>query len=199
MDAVPISKKLIAFGSKKIYLPKFTVAMVRTPGLSPYHARFLVPLDFSKYDLRDYLYHAYNVKCFNIRSYVKQMPVRDLQSKQRSWFRADSEKYMTVEMEQPFVWPALPEDVKPWGIGEYAKQVKENADKSGQIETVDLKREKAKSLREQVKALLMKKDTSKSKRGVEEDKNLSTLELWEKKRTHRVVLGDEPSRYAVKV
>jgi large subunit ribosomal protein L23 len=173
--------------------------MVRTPGLSPYHARFLVPLDFSKYDLRDYLYHAYNVKCFNIRSYVKQMPVRDSQAKQRSWFRADSEKYMTVEMEQPFVWPALPEDVKPWGIGEFAKKVKENADRSGQIETVDLKREKAKSLREQVKALLMKKDTSKSKSGAQESEKLSTLELWEKKRTHKVVLDDEASRYVIKV
>jgi large subunit ribosomal protein L23 len=65
--------------------------MVRTPGLSPYHARFLVPLDFSKYDLRDYLYHAYNVKSFNIRSYLKHMPVRDTNANQRSWFRVDQE------------------------------------------------------------------------------------------------------------
>ena len=179
--------------------PKFTVAMVRTPGLSPYHARFLVPLDFSKYDLRDYLYHAYNVKCFNIRSYVKQMPVRDAQAKQRSWFRADSEKYMTVEMEQPFVWPALPEDVKPWGIGDYKKEVHQNVVRSGQVDSVEIKREKAKSLREQVKALLMKKDTSKAKSGVEENKKLSALELWEKKRTDKVVEGDEASSYVIKV
>ena len=179
--------------------PKFTVAMVRTPGLSPYHARFLVPLDFSKYDLRDYLYHAYNVKCFNIRSYVKQMPVRDTQAKTRSWFRADSEKYMTVEMEQPFVWPALPEDVKPWGIGDYKKEVQQNVVRSGQVDSVEIKREKAKSLREQVKALLMKKNTSKAKSGVDESKKLSALELWEKKRTDKVVEGDEASSYVIKV
>jgi large subunit ribosomal protein L23 len=173
--------------------------MVRTPGLSPYHARFLVPLDFSKYDLRDYLYHAYNVKSFNIRSYVKQMPVRDAQAKQRSWFRADSEKYMTVEMEQPFVWPALPENEKPWGIGDFRKMVHENVVRSEQVDNMEIRREKAKSLREQVKALLMKKDTSKAKSGVEESGKLSTLELWEKKRTHKVVEGDEASDYVIKV
>ncbi|KAJ5020291.1 hypothetical protein J3E73DRAFT_395636 [Bipolaris maydis] len=141
MDAVPISKKLIAFGSKKIYLPKFTVALVRTPKLSPYHARFLVPLDFSKYDLRDYLYHAYNVKCFNIRSYVKQMPVRDTREQPRHWFRPESQKYMTVEMEQPFVWPEIP-DLEPWG----QREKQNNNDK----------REAARKLREQAKKLLYK-------------------------------------------
>jgi large subunit ribosomal protein L23 len=97
---------------------------VRTHKLSPYHARFLVPLDFSKYDLRDYLYHAYNVRCFNIRSYVKQMPVRDTREQPRHWFREDSKKYMTVEMEQPFVWPELP-DLRPWGKEERKKEIQD--------------------------------------------------------------------------
>ena len=114
--------------------------MVRTHGLSPYHARFSVPLDFSKYDLRDYLYHAYNVRCFNIRSYVKQMPVRDAQEQPRHWFRPESKKYMTVEMEQPFVWPALPEDTKPWGVG-IAKSEAEAAARSNGIVTMEQKRE----------------------------------------------------------
>ena len=174
--------------------------MVRAPGLSPYHARFLVPLDFSKYDLRDYLYHAYNVKCFNIRSYVKQMPVRDTNQKPRSWFRADSEKYMTVEMEQPFVWPALPENLKPWGIGEHKKELQHNLMGIHSAKTLEIRRDNIKSLREQVKALLMnKEDTSKHKIEVEESKKLSTLELWEQKRTHKVVEGDEASRYVIKV
>ncbi|KAF3000324.1 hypothetical protein E8E13_009285 [Curvularia kusanoi] len=203
MDAVPISKKLIAFGSKKIYLPKFTVAMVRAPGLSPYHARFLVPLDFSKYDLRDYLYHAYNVKCFNIRSYVKQMPIRDSTAAPRQWFRPESKKYMTVEMEQPFVWPELPEDTEPWGVG----KVKSELDQvigANDIVTMEQKRQKAKSLREQVKALLTKKDTRKPEDGVQEaqgeqsGKNVSALEFWEQKRTDKVVQGDESRRYAIK-
>jgi large subunit ribosomal protein L23 len=172
--------------------------MVRTPGLSPYHARFLVPLDFSKYDLRDYLYHAYNVKSFNIRSYLKHMPVRDTNANQRSWFRVDPEKYMTVEMEQPFVWPALPENRKPWGIGDFKKEVHGNVVRSEQVDNVEIRRERAKSLREQVKALLMKKDTSEVKGGEEKEK-LSTLELWEKKRTFKVVEGDEGSDYVIKV
>ena len=131
--------------------------MVRTPGLSPYHARFLVPLDFSKYDLRDYLYHAYNVKCFNIRSYVKQMPIRDTTKQPRHWFRPDSKKYMTVEMEQPFVWPELPEDKAAWGIGKAKDEIAQAAEANG-IVTQEQRREQAKSLREQVKALLMKKE-----------------------------------------
>ncbi|KAJ4361163.1 mitochondrial 54S ribosomal protein YmL41 [Ascochyta clinopodiicola] len=221
MDAVPISKKLIAFGSKKIYLPKFTVAMVRAPGLSPYHARFLVPLDFSKYDLRDYLYHAYNVKCFNIRSYVKQMPIRDTVQQPRHWFRDDSKKYMTVEMEQPFVWPAVPEDTKPWGLGQVKSETAQAAEANG-IVTVEQKRQKAKSLREQVKALMTKKEplldrniAQKRAEGKEltaeelqkeetamrkkkENEKMSALKFWEEKRTGKVVQSDESSRYTIK-
>ncbi|CAN9376590.1 unnamed protein product [Alternaria alternata] len=155
MNAVPITKKLIAFGSKKIYLPKFTVALLRTPNLSPYHARFLVPLDFSKYDLRDYLYHAYNVKCFNIRSYVKQMPVRDTREQPRHWFREDSKKYMTVELEQPFVWPEVP-DLEPWGQRERREEIKQAASQNGAGDMAEA-REAARTLREQVKKLLDKK------------------------------------------
>ena len=89
--------------------------------------------------------------------------------------------------------------MKPWGIGDYKKEVHQNVVRSGQVDSVEIKREKAKSLREQVKALLMKKDTSKAKSGVEESKKLSALELWEKKRTDKVVEGDEASSYVIKV
>ncbi|KAH6615043.1 mitochondrial ribosomal protein subunit L23 [Boeremia exigua] len=222
MDAVPISKKLIAFGSKKIFLPKFTVAMVRTHGLSPYHARFFVPLDFSKYDLRDYLYHAYNVRCFNIRSYVKQMPVRDAPDQPRHWFRPESKKYMTVEMEQPFVWPALPEDTKPWGVGT-AKAETEAAARSNGIVTMEQKRESARLLREKVKKLLTKQEpvlassigkkldqnielTPKEKDTVQaavqrkaDNKKMPALDFWERKRSMKVVEADDSSRYTIKV
>lgn len=195
--------------------------MVRTPGLSPYHARFLVPLDFSKYDLRDYLYHAYNVKCFNIRSYVKQMPIRDTTQQPRHWFRPDSKKYMTVEMEQPFVWPALPEDTKPWGLGQVKSEIDSAAEANG-IVTVEQKRQKAKSLREQVKALMMKKEPLMDKtiamkraegkeltpeelhkeetalRKRRENEKLSALKFWEEKRTDKVIQSDESSRYTIK-
>ncbi|CAI9633865.1 mitochondrial ribosomal protein subunit l23 [Alternaria burnsii] len=221
MNAVPITKKLIAFGSKKIYLPKFTVALLRTPNLSPYHARFLVPLDFSKYDLRDYLYHAYNVKCFNIRSYVKQMPVRDTREQPRHWFREDSKKYMTVELEQPFVWPEVP-DLEPWGQRERREEIKQAASQNGAGDMAEA-REAARTLREQVKKLLDKKvsrpdpeiqkkkamsveltaeELEAEKLREQEEANLqrmSRLKLWAKERTGKAVESDKPRRYAIKV
>lgn len=233
MDAVPISKKLIAFGSKKIYLyawpfsvhtrriktdqsfsPKFTVALVRTPKLSPYHARFLVPLDFSKYDLRDYLYHAYNVRCFNIRSYVKQMPVRDTREQPRHWFRPESQKYMTVEMEQPFVWPEVP-DLEPWGQKEKQSEIEDAARTNGAVDSRD-KRNAARKLREQVQKLLYK-DTARSgesqtlseEQSTQESeaqaareermlKRMSRIKLWERERTGKVVESDKRKHYAIK-
>ncbi|CAN9157733.1 unnamed protein product [Alternaria alternata] len=221
MNAVPITKKLIAFGSKKIYLPKFTVALLRTPNLSPYHARFLVPLDFSKYDLRDYLYHAYNVKCFNIRSYVKQMPVRDTREQPRHWFREDSKKYMTVELEQPFVWPEVP-DLEPWGQRERREEIKQAASQNGAGDMAEA-REAARTLREQVKKLLDKKvsrpdpeiqkkkamsveltaeELEAEKLREQEEANLqrmSRLKLWAKERTGKAVESDKPRRYTIKV
>ncbi|KAJ4367342.1 mitochondrial 54S ribosomal protein YmL41 [Neocucurbitaria cava] len=220
MDAIPITKKLIAFGSKKIYLPKFTVALIRTPGISPYHARFLVPLDFSKYDLRDYLYHAYNVKCFNIRSFVKQMPVRDTSQQPRHWFRPESKKYMTVEMEQPFVWPEVP-DLEPWGQKEKKKQDREGITSQGVVYQEEA-REAARTLRDQARMLLHRREPlvdqsieKKKVKGVElspaeqakeeqrlarerELESMSRLKLWEEKRTDKIVQGDGASGYTIK-
>ncbi|RAR11321.1 mitochondrial ribosomal protein subunit l23 [Stemphylium lycopersici] len=210
MDAVPISKKLIAFGSKKIYLPKFTVALIRTPKLSPYHARFLVPLDFSKYDLRDYLFHAYNVKCFNIRSYVKQMPVRDTREQPRHWFRAESKKYMTVEMEQPFVWPEVP-DLEPWGQKEKQEEVAEATRVNGGVDSNDA-RNAARKLREQVRKLLYKdvarpgqasaKEVEAQEARESEErmlKRMSRIKLWERERPVKTVESDNRKNYAIKV
>jgi len=200
--------------------PKFTVAFVRTPKFSPYHARFLVPLDFSKYDLRDYLYHAYNVKCFNIRSYVKQMPVRDTREQPRHWFRPDSKKYMTVELEKPFVWPETP-DLAPWGQEDRQKEIKEAVAANGAGGASEA-RKAAKTLREQVNRLL-NKDVSRPdpeiktklaaklpltleeqeeealrKQKEEEIKRMTRVEVWEKHRTEKLVEGDDRSKYAIK-
>ncbi|OAL50661.1 hypothetical protein IQ07DRAFT_621385 [Pyrenochaeta sp. DS3sAY3a] len=216
MDAIPITKKLIAFGSKKIYLPKFTVALVRTPGLSPYHARFLVPLDFSKYDLRDYLYHAYNVRCFNIRSYVKQMPVRDTREQPRHFFRPDSKKYMTVEMEQPFVWPEV-ESLEPWSQKERKEEV-DRATETNAVPTAEEVRSHARTVRNRVKKLLQitplsdksikKKDAEGLELNAEDQQNegkrtsqadgVSRLRVWELARNGKVVQGDEADKYTIK-
>jgi large subunit ribosomal protein L23 len=200
--------------------PKFTVALVRSTNLSPYHARFLVPLDFSKYDLRDYLYHAYSVKCFNIRSYVKQMPVRDTREQPRHWFRGDSKKYMTVEMEQPFVWPEIP-DLEAWGKKEREKEQKE-AVAANAAQDSNEQRDAARELRKQVEMLFKKEEPltdnvieRKKAEGVALTKDelkrvdmmkkresqlaaMSRLQLWEAKRTDKVVEGDDRSKYTIK-
>ncbi|KAH8731185.1 mitochondrial ribosomal protein subunit L23 [Phaeosphaeriaceae sp. PMI808] len=219
MDIIPITKKLIAFGSKKIYLPKFTVALIKTPDLSPYHARFLVPLDFSKYDLRDYLFHAYNVKCYNIRSFVKQMPIRDTAAQPRHFFRPESKKYMTVEMELPFVWPEQP-DLTPWGKKERDDDIKSSVSSyaPGHAE----QREGARVLKEQVQRLYKKEREvldeeiqSKKAKGIalseleqraeerrvlreKQWKEMSRVGLWEESRTAKVVGVDDSKHFSVK-
>ncbi|KAH7414267.1 mitochondrial ribosomal protein subunit L23 [Phaeosphaeria sp. MPI-PUGE-AT-0046c] len=220
MDAIPITKKLIAFGTKKIYLPKFTIALVRTAHLSPYHARFLVPLDFSKYDLRDYLYHAYNVKCFNVRSFVKQMPVRDTQEQPRHWFREESKKYMTVEMEQPFVWPKTP-SLEPWGKEERKQEMKDSVANNSQPHKRE-QRTSARNLQDEVKKLLKIRGLSSGKKAEQENiadrdnvdeakeegvagetkserqQRLTRLRLWESQRTPKVVESDDRGNYTIK-
>jgi large subunit ribosomal protein L23 len=201
--------------------PRFTIALKRSRHLSPYHARFLVPLDFSKYDLRDYLYHAYNVKCFNIRSYVKQMPVRDTREQQRHFFRPESKKYMTVEMEEPFVWPELP-NLEPWGVTERKKEEKEALLNNG-VEDKNEQREAARSLRKQVQMLFKKEEVTSTDQLIQRKKaadipltkeeqtrldkmserkkelsKLSSLDLWAQRRTGKVVEGDERGKYAIK-
>ncbi|KAF2196848.1 hypothetical protein GQ43DRAFT_444755 [Delitschia confertaspora ATCC 74209] len=113
-------QKLIKFGTKQVFLPKFTLTLLRPPPnsqLSPYHARFLVPLDLGKLDLRDYLYHAYGIKTTNIRSFVEQQKVKvdNEEDGTRRYRRPRAKKYMTVEMDRPFVWPEYPENWEPWG------------------------------------------------------------------------------------
>ena len=76
-------------------------------------AKFIVPLNMNKLDLRDYLYHAYNVRVVSVRSYIEQQKVTQgkpnapkMQIKR--WFRPRAIKKMTVELESPFVWPSTP-------------------------------------------------------------------------------------------
>ncbi|KAF2401234.1 hypothetical protein EJ06DRAFT_521094 [Trichodelitschia bisporula] len=101
-------------GQKLIYLPNFVVALQKTPNLPPTFAKFIVPLNFNKLDLRDYLFHAYGVRALAVRSYVQQQKVRMKDSAMNRWYRPRSKKTMTVEMDKPFYWPDDPEDFTPW-------------------------------------------------------------------------------------
>ncbi|KAF2019001.1 hypothetical protein BU24DRAFT_458720 [Aaosphaeria arxii CBS 175.79] len=178
-----LPSKIVRFGTKEIYLPKFTVALMRTPKLSPYHAKFQVPLNFSKLDLRDYLFHAYNVRALSIRSFVKQEPVRDHESAPRQFFRPEAKKYMTIEMDKPFVWPATPESWEPWGRKQKRAQQEQVMDSMG-AETPEGHRKEGEELRRQAQAVLGKRS--------------GALKEWEKKRSSKTGDVDEP-QFKIKV
>ena len=98
--------------------PNFTLTLLRTPFLPPDHATFIVPLNLNKLDIKDYLYHAYDVRVISVRSYVQQQRVqqdkeRAYDPKRNRWFRPRSIKKMTVQMDKGFVWPEEPTDFKP--------------------------------------------------------------------------------------
>lgn len=107
--------------------PSFSVILHRTNARGPRYATFSVPLWFNKFDMRDYLYHVYQVRVFGVRSYVEQQRVAqgrpayvnsggdgDPRPQPRRWHRPKSKKRMTVELERPFVWPEPPKDFADW-------------------------------------------------------------------------------------
>ncbi|KAL4784930.1 ribosomal protein L23-domain-containing protein [Aspergillus varians] len=112
----------------QVYLPNFTVALVRTPFLPPRYATFYVPLNFNKLDMRDYLQRLYGVGVLSVRSYVEQQKVTRLKSQGRYGYgklrRPNSKKRMTVEMKQPFVWPESPKDMEAWEKDQFFKAAK---------------------------------------------------------------------------
>ncbi|KAL2853692.1 hypothetical protein BJX68DRAFT_265154 [Aspergillus pseudodeflectus] len=90
---------------KQVYLPNFTIALIRTPFLPPRFASFYVPLNFNKLDLRDYLQRLYGVGVLRIRSYVEQMKVTRMKRNGNGYGqlrRPQSKKRMTVEMKEPW-------------------------------------------------------------------------------------------------
>ncbi|GAB7362669.1 hypothetical protein MBLNU230_g2978t1 [Neophaeotheca triangularis] len=149
-------------GQKEVHLPNFTVTLLRSRHLPASQAQFLVPLWFSKLDLRDYLYHAYNVRTLAIRSYIKLSPVEqgDPQSPRpqyKRWRRPMSSKRMTVELEEPFAWPEVPESLDEWSQGEFKQAEKEQEDygeRLGPTRDTYVDKGRRERMREQAKALL---------------------------------------------
>lgn len=127
---------------------------------------------------------------------------------------------MTVEMEQPFVWPEIP-DLEPWGQKERRKETQDSARANGAL-GMNEARDAARKLRDQVKMLLHKEEPlvdeaieKKKAQGVElspseqqkernrlirerELEKMSRLKLWEDKRTEEVVQSNDTSRFTIK-
>ncbi|KXG47440.1 Ribosomal protein L25/L23 [Penicillium griseofulvum] len=151
----------------RLIRPQFRVALVRTPNLTPRYAQFRVPLNFNKFDLRSYLWHLYGVASLGIRSYVQAQPITRVSRDGKGfgpWRRPKSQKRMTVELKEPFVYPEAPKDLTPWEHESWAKaeqfqidlQEKENP-KPNKGEKPD--QELRNAYKEQAQALLEKKET----------------------------------------
>jgi large subunit ribosomal protein L23 len=67
-----------------------------------------VPLQFNKLDLRDYLYHAYDVEVTAVRSFINQPAPRQKHGSAGRFYRPRSQKMMIAELVKPFVWPEPP-------------------------------------------------------------------------------------------
>ncbi|KAK1699931.1 ribosomal protein L23 [Colletotrichum godetiae] len=106
----PASFKL---GTKAVFLPNHVVTFVRKDKSPPKMATFNVPLTFTKFDIRDYLWNLYGVETTAVRSQVKQSAI-ERRSTGSGYFRPQSTKVMTVQLTKPFVWPTPPEDLEPW-------------------------------------------------------------------------------------
>lgn len=143
------------------------------------------------------------------------MPVRDTREQPRHWFRPDSKKYMTVEMEQPFVWPTAPESFEPWAPKQRQKEEDEAVEANSGGSSKDQRRAATK-LRRHVEGLFKKtKDLKKDRviarepkegvalkareRRTAEPKKSSKLKHWEQKRPAKVLETDDQSRYTIKI
>ncbi|KAJ5456653.1 hypothetical protein N7530_011927 [Penicillium desertorum] len=137
------------------------------PNLTPRYAQFRVPLNFNKFDLRSYLWHLYGVGTLSIRSYVQAQPITRISRDGKGfgpWRRPKSQKRMTVELKEPFVYPEEPKDLTPWEHESWSKaekwqidqQEKENPRPNKGQEPDQQLRD---AYKEQAKALLENKET----------------------------------------
>lgn len=105
-------------GEKQVFLPKATVALLKPKAkYTPYQASFIVPRNFNKMDLRDYLWHMYGLRALSVT--VALSPATyNRNGDDYARFRTSQVKYMTIEMEEPFIWPDIPKELVDKSIQE---------------------------------------------------------------------------------
>lgn len=98
-------------GEKQVYFPKARVCLLRPNAKhTPYQAKFLVPRNFNKMDLRDYLWHVYGLRALNVTVQLLHAKfTRGMDDHAR--YRAPQYKKMTIDMEEPFIWPKMPAEL----------------------------------------------------------------------------------------
>ncbi|KAK7218420.1 hypothetical protein V2G26_006423 [Clonostachys chloroleuca] len=115
-EAVSVAAKQLPkfkLGKKQVFLPNHVITFLRKDHLPPNEACFHVPLTFTKFDLRDYLWNLYNVEVTKVRSYVKELPLTQKPGT-RMWYRPRAQKIMTVQLAKPFQWPEVPTNTEAW-------------------------------------------------------------------------------------
>lgn len=111
-------------GEKKIYLPKARICLLRPNAKhTPYQAKFLVPRNFNKMDLRDYLWHVYGLRALNVT--VQLLHAKFSRGPDdHARYRGPQYKKMTIDMEEPFIWPELPQEIVNKAEYQYDNQIK---------------------------------------------------------------------------
>jgi large subunit ribosomal protein L23 len=108
------------------------------PNIGPEYATFHVPLRFTKFDLRDYLWHLYGVDTLKVHSWVKALPARRKWEKAGDkdgigpWVTPKPHKFMMAHLAAPFIFPEPPTDKEPFdhAIAENARREREARDKT---------------------------------------------------------------------
>lgn len=92
-------------GEKEVYFPHAKIVLLRpNPKHTPFQAKFLVPRNFNKLDLRDYLWNIYGLRALNVTTQLLWAKW-DRQHPRAPRFRQPQVKKMTIDMVDPFVWP----------------------------------------------------------------------------------------------
>ncbi|KAI0409094.1 hypothetical protein F4802DRAFT_547695 [Xylaria palmicola] len=152
-------------GTKKVFLPSHMITFLAPrENQPPTFATFKVPLTFNKFDLRDYLLHAYKTPVLAVRSQLRQQRIKKSKVHGRV-YRPPPIKTMTVQLVKPFVWPRAPTDVKPWKSAQAASAMfyekrayllRARLTKTGKISLRDEEKltEARKNLKDEAKRLL---------------------------------------------
>ncbi|KAM3160470.1 54S ribosomal protein L41 [Lachancea thermotolerans] len=113
-EAIAQGKPHFKVGGTPVFFPKARVVLLRPNAKhTPFQAKFIVPKSFNKLDLRDYLFHVYGLRAMNVTTQLlhgKYTRVNQVMPR----YRSAQIKKMTIDMAEPFVWPAEPVDKEPW-------------------------------------------------------------------------------------
>ncbi|BFZ54228.1 mitochondrial 54S ribosomal protein YmL41 [Savitreella phatthalungensis] len=121
MSSVARAAAPFKMGSKKVWLPESVFTLLRGSKDAPLpanRAKFRVPLNMNKFDVRDYLYNLYGLVTTDVRTQIHLTPLQRGTNAQRRknlhlkktlpWHRPISKKTAIVTMKEPFVYPNPP-------------------------------------------------------------------------------------------